>query len=86
MSGPENDKKQPADCFFNAILEAFPSKEGIASVVVTHILPDRPALLRAIGKSFTLEDRVGQAAIHPPGNHGPVGAALRIGDRARALH
>ncbi|WP_088346335.1 MULTISPECIES: NAD(P)-dependent oxidoreductase [Rhodomicrobium] len=47
-------RRTTIDAFFGAVLAAFPAKPGIASVIVTHIRPDAPAMLQALGRASQL--------------------------------
>jgi adenosylhomocysteinase len=51
MMGSVGTLVNPQTAFFEAILRSFPHTGGIACLIVTHILPDRPALLGAIGRA-----------------------------------
>jgi adenosylhomocysteinase len=50
----ENPESKTADAFFQRITDRFPPARQVSSLIITHLLPERPAFLRAMARTTTV--------------------------------
>ncbi|GAA2651458.1 adenosylhomocysteinase [Streptomyces aculeolatus] len=77
----ESPERARLDAFFRQITTQFPAGEEITTLVITHLLPERPAFLRAM----TAVSTVGAVLPKPRSIHQPTLDAVRRTFRVHAL-
>lgn len=50
----ESPEKARLDAFFQQITTRFPAGDPVTTLVITHLLPERPAFLRAMAATSTV--------------------------------
>ncbi|MFM9615819.1 NAD(P)-dependent oxidoreductase [Streptomyces niveiscabiei] len=50
----ESPERARLDAYFRRVTDRFPAADGTSTLVVTHLLPERPAFLRALARTTTV--------------------------------